>query len=251
MKVPDQIWRPPPAHVVLSSHEVHVWRASLDLTASRREGLLQYLSADELKRAERFHFAKDRARFIVGRGLLRAILSRYLNIDPSQLRFDCTAHGKPALAAGFSEAALSFNLSHSDELALYAIARSREIGIDLERIRYDRANVQIAQRFFSPREIMSLRGLPASRRSETFFQLWTRKEAYLKARGEGLSFPLEQCEVSAIRGEVATPMSLSGDSQKTSCWHIQDLFPGFGYAAAIVVEGGGWNLSCWQWSETA
>jgi 4'-phosphopantetheinyl transferase len=246
MKDSDPIWRPPSPHAILSRHEVHVWRASLDLTASHRESL-SGISADELERAQRFHFEKDCARFIVARGLLRAILSRYLNVDPTHLRFHYTAYGKPALATGFSRNTLSFNLSHSDELALFAITHDREIGVDLERIRYDIADEQIAQRFFSPREIMSLRGLSVDRRSEMFFQYWTRKEAYLKARGEGLSFPLERFDVSLIRGDAAKPICLADDLQESADWHVQDLFAGAGYAAAIAVAGSGWRLSCWQW----
>jgi 4'-phosphopantetheinyl transferase len=202
-----------------------------------------------MKRAERFYLQKDREHFIVARGLLRAILSRYLDMKPSQLRFCYNCHGKPFLATTSGRDTLSFNLSHSHGLALCAVTRGRKIGIDLERVRTDFACEQIAERFFSPRENAALHALPSSMRHEAFFTCWTRKEAYIKAKGEGLLLLLDQFDVSLAPGEPATLLNSRWDSQEASRWSLQELILSPGYTAALAVEGHGWRLTCWQWPE--
>jgi 4'-phosphopantetheinyl transferase len=232
----------------IHSNQVQVWCVSLDLSDRQRERMLGMLSADEVARAGRFHFEKDLNRFIAARGILRNILGLYLGEKPHRLRFEYTPHGKPVLGTESGYDALRFNLSHSDSFALYAITRGRNIGIDIERIRYDIAVDQIVRRFFSPDEISSLEGIHDEKRYEVFFQYWTRKEAFLKAMGEGLSFPMEQCDVSLISGMLFSPVTLPGDKREGSCWYVQDLFPGTGYAAAIAIEGGDCELSCCHYS---
>jgi 4'-phosphopantetheinyl transferase len=246
---PNRFWLPPPADLALSSDEIHVWRASLDLPVSRVQSLQQTLAADELSRAERFYFQKDREHFIVARGLLRAILSRYLDMEPGQLRFCYSPYGKPALATTPGQETRSFNVSHSHGLALYAITHSREIGIDLERIRTDLDCEQIAARFFSPRENAVMHALPAKLKPEAFFNCWTRKEAYIKARGGGLSLPLDQFDVPLAPGEPTMLLNTRGDPQEATRWSLRALTPGPGYVAALAVEGQGWRLTCWQWPE--
>src|SRR5262245_35360257 len=172
-------WSPPPATLRLGSNEVHVWRAALDLTISRVQSLWHLLSADEQKRAERFPFRKDRSRYIVAQGLLRTILGRYLHRAPQQLQFCYTPHGKPALVGESGKEALHFNVSHSRDLLLYAITRGRELAVDLEHFRPELIDQRIAERFFSPREVATLRTIPAHMRQEASFACWTRKEAYL------------------------------------------------------------------------
>jgi 4'-phosphopantetheinyl transferase len=230
----------------LSGDEVHVWLASLDLEASRVKSLWRTLSADERERGLRFHFQRDREHFIVARGLLRVILGRYLNMKPSQIRFSYNRYGKPFLA-GEGGGALRFNVSHSHRLALYAMTSGREIGIDLEHIRRVLDINEIAERFFSPREVAMLLALPEPLWSEAFFNCWTRKEAYIKAKGEGLSLPLDQFDVSLAPGEPAALLYTSDDSQEASRWSLQELAPSPGYVAALVVEGHDWQLKCWQW----
>ena len=176
---------------------------SLDQTQSQIQSFLHTLAADEQARAERFHFERDREHFIVARGVLRAILGRYLNRAPERLSFCYGAHGKPALAGEAGADAIRFNVSHSHGVALYAVTRGREVGIDLERIRFDLAVLEIAERFFSRREVATLRTLPTEAQRQAFFRCWTRKEAYIKARGEGLSLPLDQFDVSLAPGEPA------------------------------------------------
>ena len=248
MNTDELQWRRAIPGELIYSNEVHVWRVFLDLTTLQSESLLGILSADELARAGRLRFERDQKRFIVARGILRKILGRYLGKNPHKLRFEYTSHGKPVLATNSGYDTLSFNLSHSDAFALYAVTRGRNIGIDIERVRDDVAVEQIAQRFFSQGEISSLERIHKNKRSEVFFQYWTRKEAFLKATGEGVSFPMEQCDVSLISGRVLSPITLLGDNRESSCWYGQDLFPGHGYAAAIAVEGGDWDLSCWHYS---
>ena len=235
---------------MLRSDEVHVWFVELDQLASCMHDLQQTLDGNERVRAERFYFRRDRDHFIVAHGLLRLILSRYLNIEPSDLRFCYSLYGKPMLAKEVDGDRLRFNLSHSHGLALYAVTRARELGIDIERIRPDLAYEQLAARFFSPREVAALRAVPTSHRLGAFFNCWTRKEAYIKARGEGLSFPLDHFDVSLAPGEPATLLSTIGDPLETSRWSLRELDLAPGYTAALAVEGHDWRLKFWQWQQT-
>jgi 4'-phosphopantetheinyl transferase len=244
-----RIWRPPPADLTLSSGEVHVWRASLNVPAARIQSLQHTLATDELSKAERFCYQEARQHFIVARGLLRAILSRYLSMAPGRLRFRTNDHGKPYLAPMSGQKTLNFNLSHSDGLALYAITCDREIGIDLERVRPVAEAEQFAARFFSAQENGVFRTLPVGLKREGFFTCWTRKEAYIKARGEGLSLPLDQFDVSLIPDEPAKLVSTRGDPREAWRWSLRELMPGPGYVAALAVEGRDWRLVCWQFPE--
>ena len=241
------LWGFPPATIILGSNEVHVWRAALDEPPPQIDSFLHTLAADEQTRAERFYFQRDRERFITARGVLRAILGLYLNRAPKCLSFCYSSHGKPALAWESGGDAIRFNMSHSHGVALYAVARGREVGIDLEFIRRDLEVEQIAERFFSRRETATLRALPTDLRKYAFFLCWTRKEAYIKARGEGLSLPLDQFDVSLIPGEPAALLSAQPDSDEALRWSLQELTLASGYVAALAVEGRGWSLSCWQW----
>jgi 4'-phosphopantetheinyl transferase len=239
-------WRAPPGILVLGDDEVHVWRATLDQTPSQIQRLLHNLAADEHVRAERFYFERDREQFIASRGVLRAILGGYLHRTPESLSFCYSPHGKPALAGETDDDAIRFNVSHSHGVALFAVTRGREVGVDIERIRFDLAVVEIAERFFSPREVVMLQALPAVAQPQAFFRCWTRKEAYIKARGEGLSLPLDQFDVS---GEPAAILGTQQDPSEASRWSLQELTPAPGYAAALTVEGRGWHLTRWQWPE--
>jgi len=245
----DTSWSSPSKNLILGDDEVHVWRAALNIKESRVQSLRRTLTADERARAERFHFQKDREHFIVARGLLRAILGRYLDVEPSQLRFSYSPYGKPSLAGEFNADALCFNLSHADGLALYAVTRGRQLGIDIERVRAELADEQVAERFFSPREVAVLRALSGNMQPLAFFNCWTRKEAYIKARGEGLSLPLDQFDVSLTPGVTAALLRTNGDPQEASRWRIQELAPGAGYVSALAVKGHHWRLKCWQWSK--
>lgn len=246
----DSQWFSPPERLSLDSGAVHIWRASLDQSPSQTERFGDTLDDDERSRADRFYFSRDCARFVAARGILRAILGRYLDRAPQSLSFSYSTHGKPALAIESGADAIRFNLSHSRGTALYAITRGREIGIDLEFIRCDLEAEQIAERFFSRSEILALRALPLSLRKHAFFLCWTRKEAYIKARGEGLSMPLDQFDVSLIPGEPAALLSTRPDSNEAPGWFLRNLTPACGCAAALAVKGRDWTLSCWQWPQS-
>ena len=244
-----EVWSPPPGELALENNEVHVWRAAADPTGLPLEDLRQTLNASEQARAERFAFRTDRDRFITRRGRLRAILGRYLAVDARRLEFTYGADGKPALAPPFAGTHLRFNVSNSAGLILYAVTQGREIGVDLEAIQPAIAQERIPERFFSSREVAALRALPVDAQAGAFFACWTRKEAYVKATGEGLTLRLDSFDVSLVPGHPAALLCTRGKVQEASRWRLRALAPGWGYAAALAVEGHGWRLKCWQWTE--
>jgi 4'-phosphopantetheinyl transferase len=244
---PVSPWPAPPETPALGRNEVHVWRATLHQNPSQIQSFLHNLAADEQARADRFCFKRDREHFIVARGVLRAILGGYMNRAPECLSFCYNSHRKPALTGESDGDAIRFNVSHSDGVALYVVTRGREVGIDLERIRFDLAVAEIAERFFSQQEVAMLRTLPTEVQRQAFFRCWTRKEAYIKARGEGLSLPLDQFDVSLAPGEPAAILGSQLDPSEASRWCLQELTPAPGYVAALAVEGHDWCLTCWQW----
>jgi 4'-phosphopantetheinyl transferase len=242
-------WQPSPENLILGSDEVHVWRAMLNLSLSHVQVLEQTLTSDERVRAGQFHFQKDKHHFIVARGLLRTILGRYLARDPQQLRFCYNPYGKPTLAQESAGDTLFFNVTHSHGMALYALAHSGEIGIDLEFIHKEGEFQQIAERFFSPYEVAMLRAVPAYMQREAFFRCWCRKEAYLKARSRGLSLALNQFDVTVAPGKPAALLSTREENQDISRWSLYDLFPGSDFIAALAIDGHPSRLQCWQWNE--
>jgi medium-chain acyl-[acyl-carrier-protein] hydrolase len=225
----------------LGADEVHVWRVPLECRPETVSHLLAGLAPDERERADRFHFDKDRRHFIAGRGALRAVLGRYLGEPPERLRFTYNVYGKPALVGGGN---VRFNLTHSHGLALLAVTRGREVGVDLERVRADLAGEELAERFFSPREVAALRGLPQGQRREAFFRCWTRKEAYIKARGAGLALPLDRFDVTLRPDEPAALLATHDEPAEAGRWSLRNLAPGDGYAGALAVEGHSWRLWC-------
>jgi 4'-phosphopantetheinyl transferase len=243
----DSEWSAPPQRLSLDNNAVHVWRAHLDQSPSMVGRFQHSLSVDEQMRADRFCFRQDRERFIVARGLLRTVLGRYSDRAPEDLTFTYNHYGKPFIVSKAGAEAIRFNVSHSHGTALYAITRDREIGVDLELIRDGLEVEQIASSFFSRREVSILGALPAELRRRALFLCWTRKEAYIKARGEGLSLPLDQFEVSLIPGEPAALMSTQPDSGEAFRWTLQDLSFASGYAAAFAVEGRAFSLRYWLW----
>jgi 4'-phosphopantetheinyl transferase len=242
-------WLTPPDITILTDDEVHVWRADLSLSSLRLQALQDILAPDEQARAASFHLQKDQARFIAARGLLRVLLSRYLDLEPAHITFSYGGYGKPALTNALGQEIVSFNMSHSGQLALYAITRGRKIGVDVECLQTGFAFDPIAERFFSPREVAALRALPPEVRPGAFFNGWTRKEAFIKARGQGLSLPLNQFEVSLAPGEPARLLYVAETPWEAARWSLQALEAGDGYAAAVAVEGHDWRLKCWQWQE--
>lgn len=225
--------------LILGADEVHLWQATLDDHSPA--DLSSLLSEDEAERARRFHFEKDRNHYTVARGLLRRVLAAYLDSDPVDLQFAYADKGKPFLA-GNHRGALNFNLAHSQGMAIYAFSQGRELGVDLERLREDFGGEKIAARFFSANEINELRKVPENLKTRAFFNCWTRKEAYIKARGEGLSMPLDEFDVSLAPGEPAAFLGNHKDAGEILRWSMQSLSVAEGYVAALVVEGHDWQL---------
>lgn len=251
MTLGESIWQPAPANLYLASDEIHLWRASLDQATTSVDQLAETLSADERHRAERFFFERDRLHFIVGRGLLRIILGRYTGIEPSRLEFHYGLRGKPAIVPTPDNANLHFNISHSDGLALYAVARDRELGVDLEHIRPISDIEEIAERFFSAAENAALRNIPPSSKLEAFFTCWTRKEAYIKATGHGLSLPLDQFDVALVPGTISALLKIRGDRDAASRWLLQEIAVAPSYVAALAVEGRVWHFHYWTCPDVA
>jgi 4'-phosphopantetheinyl transferase len=212
--------------------ELHVWHAALDREKKVVGQLESTLSPDEKARADRFHFANDRNRFVVARGLLRELLGKYLHQAAAGLAFSYGKHGKPFLSGENASSGLCFNLSHSSGLVVYAVAKERNLGIDVEHVLPESAGEDIAQRYFSAREVNDLRALPPESRVEGFYHCWTRKEAYLKATGMGLQIPLDSFSVSLSPGKPA--QFLGGVESR---WHMAAYHPAEGYMAALVYDG--------------
>jgi 4'-phosphopantetheinyl transferase len=241
-------WPNAPPRLRPASGEVHVWAAPLDLPAEEVAELYRHLSEEERERAGRFRHALARYEFIVARGLLRVLLGECLDIEPRQVQFAQTARGKPRLA-GPDPPPVCFNVSHSHGMALLAVSRRCEVGVDLERVRPFSDEMGLAERFFTPREAAALRALDSPGRLETFFRLWTRKEAYLKAHGLGLSFGLERVEVSHAPEDPSHIVHIDGDRRAAACWSLRTLAPAPGYVGALALKAHDYRLFCWRWPE--
>jgi 4'-phosphopantetheinyl transferase len=232
--------------LTLGVEEVHLWSVALTAGAAELPTLRGLLSAEEQARADRFRFAKDRDAYTTARAMLRLLLASYTHLDPEAIGFSYAAHGKPSIA---SEEKVCFNLSHSGDLALYAFARDKELGIDIERFRAMPDMEQVARHFFSKGEVSDLFNLPEGERRAAFFRCWTRKEAFVKALGDGLSLPLDSFRVSLRADEPAE--LLEAEPEHRGRWSLRDVTPCEGYAAAIVVDGGIGSLQCARIEEIA
>jgi 4'-phosphopantetheinyl transferase len=221
----------------LREDEVHVWIASLDCRQSDLSSFQSILAEDEIKRANRFYFQNDRERFIAGRGLLRVILSSYVGLPPGEIIFTYGSHGKPELRAQDGRSAIEFNLAHSAGTAIYALTRDRPVGVDIESFQTEFPVEEVAKNFFSSAELAALQALPNTLRTEVFFKCWTRKEAFIKALGDGLSCPLRDFDVSLAPGEPARLLHVRWGSEEASRWCMQDIDCVAGCAAAIALSG--------------
>lgn len=214
------------------SRDVHLWTVRLEASERNFGRCFIWLSADERARAERFHFDRHRRRFVLGRGALRSLLGSYLGIEPVDVSFTYGPQGKPALAD--AACPLRFNTSNSGDLAAYAFTNGCEIGIDVEQHRAVRDLERIAGRFFSPEEAAELLELPAAEKASAFFNCWTRKEAYIKARGGGLSIPLNSFRVTLRTGVTARMVSLAGSEEEARAWTLHEFTPAQDYAGALA-----------------
>lgn len=236
-------WQPAPAGPVpLPDDEVHVWRIPLVLPRDRLDRLETLLSPAERARADRFRFPALREAFVAGRGAQREVLARYTSTAAADLEYRESAHGKLRLDGPAAASGIRFNASNSGGLALVAVARGRELGVDLERLKPMPDGPEIAGRFFSAAENAVFAALPGPLRDEAFFRCWTRKEAYIKAVGEGLSMPLDRFDVAFAPGDEPRLLATRGDPAEAGRWRMAAVDPGPGYVGAVAVEGSGWRL---------
>ncbi len=226
-------WDKPEAPSRLPDNEIHIWKSSLDVQEKKMAELSKILSPDEIERAGRFHFDRDKRRFIAGRGMLREILARYIDKKSEDIKFTYTSRGKPQIDDGAEAGRISFSLSHSHELVLYAFTRDHPIGVDVERARSIEDVEGLARRFFSEREYRLVNASSGAKKQEMFFTIWTIKEAYLKATGEGLS-GLEDIEVSLSPDGVPLELISAGRPGLMKQWEIDSFSPADDYFAAVV-----------------
>jgi 4'-phosphopantetheinyl transferase len=242
-------WPAAPWSPAETDGEVCVWLANLNPGGDVTRRAATVLSEDERERAARFHFDRDAARWTVARGVLRGILGGCLGVDPQAVRFIYDRFGKPELAPPFAASNLRFNLSHSEGLALYAVTEGRRVGVDIEHVRSLRDLEAVADRTFSIRERAALRQLPPHLRHTGFFNCWTRKEAYIKAVGDGLAHPLDGFSVSLAPDTPARLEVGKDDPGAVSAWTLEALAPHPDYVSAIAFEGSRGRIFCTRWEE--
>lgn len=232
---------------VLPDDEVHVWQVDQFAWEKETDSLLELLDSDERERAARFKFPEPRNQFVISRALLRQGLGRYLRIEGRDVRFRTTTNGKPELADPQND--LRFNLSHTQGVTLFAVTRNRQVGVDVERIREDTNALELAERFFSGREVEWLRSQPASEHLSSFFSCWTAKESYIKAHGKGLSMSLSGFGVLPVAGTGDSRLQLTvyDDAQESRRWSIWRLNLSADLRAALAVEGKDCRLRLGRW----
>jgi 4'-phosphopantetheinyl transferase len=230
---------------VLPDDEAHVWRADSDIADSDLVRFQQILSPGERERADRFHFEVDRRRAVIGRGYLRLLLGQIQGLPAHKLAFEYDEFGKPGLASNHGLAP-QFNVSHSGGVILIAITMGRPVGVDIEKVRNDLDVDNIAARFFSDQERKILASLADTARHKAFFACWTRKEAYLKARGVGLSLPLDQFDVSLLPDEEPRLLTTRHDPADAARWKLWELNLSGDYAAALAAPISVRKLECWN-----
>lgn len=233
--------------VELPDGEVHIWRILAHTFLSQVKYLSEVLAHEEKERASRFYFEKDRLTFMIIRGLLRVIIGQYIKAEPAEIQFDYNAFGKPFLRWQEGASAFHFNVSHSHGVALVAITRRKRIGIDLEKIRPILDADVIVDRFFTPQEAANLKSVPFAEQGKAFFTWWTCKEAFVKAIGEGLAYPLDQFDiVDVIQDSMRVMGTISQGAQR---WSLLKFSPYPNYVGALVIEEGLQGLQCWYIDE--
>jgi 4'-phosphopantetheinyl transferase len=240
----DPTWTTPPRHPILVPGEVHVWRVPLDAAPERIADLRRRLSADEAEQADRFHFDIDRGRYVVAHAALRTLLAGYLGAERYLEPFETGPNGKPFTR---DSAAPRFNLAHSRNIGLVAITASRDIGVDVEAIDRNVEVEHIADRFFSVPEFQALLALPAERRREGFFHIWSQKEAYLKGRGEGVAGGLDHFDVEPHPDRPARLVADRRNPDAPGRWFLDSLAAGAGFRATVALEGPPSRIRCFAW----
>jgi 4'-phosphopantetheinyl transferase len=230
---------------VLEKSQVAIWHIPLAQNDATIRACRSLLPPDEIERADRFYFEKDRRHFAVAHGALRQILARYTGADPREIEFSFGSKGKPDLKSPVDT--IKFNLSHSGNLALLAVTREAILGVDVEFIKTDFGGQEIAERFFSRHEVSTLLALPMEERAHAFFSCWTRKEAYIKAVGEGLSLPLDSFDVAFGPGIHPALLRVEASAEELLRWRLYDIEVPPEYRAALMVEGRQHQLQQRQW----
>ena len=228
----------------LPAGEVHLWRADLAVERHRLAQLASYLDQDELARAARFHFQRDRLRFTAGRGLLRQILGSYLDLAPNAVRFGYTGNGKPYL---LPHSELHFNVSHAAETLVVAVARDRQLGVDVEALPIDAADDGVANLVFCAAERTALEAFDATEYSRVFARLWTRKEAYIKADGRGMTLQLDHIDVSTLPEGILLYQPELKQWTPSSDWTLHTLGPSSRYVCSLAIEGADCSVACAEW----
>ncbi|MCQ3938429.1 MAG: phosphopantetheine-protein transferase [Chloroflexi bacterium] len=236
-------WIKPPADLAIQPRHVDIWRISLDLEPDSVKWFESTLSAEETERAAKFEFPADRHRYVAAHGFLRGVLSRYLKAEPAGLKFSVNSYGKPSLAGHD----LEFNLSHSADFALAALTHNRKIGVDVERIRSGISAHVIARQYFSKAEVAELETIPLELRERAFFIGWTRKEAYIKAQGMGLSLGLDSFDVTITPDQPAVLRATRPNPEEAARWTLLSLPMDSRYEAAVAVEGKDLEFRLWDW----
>jgi 4'-phosphopantetheinyl transferase len=246
MEKPDENWKLPPLSVKLLSGEVHLWRIDLDSANLAQTLTKNPLSDDEIARAARFHFERDRKCFTETRIALRRILTLYIPIDPHEIKFTYEKSGKPEISEPQNRACVRFNVSHSGRFGIIGVSLRRGIGVDVEKYR-TMEFLEIAQRYFSEREYCELKAAPADELQRYFFACWTRKEAVLKALGEGIGNSLSQISVAIDSPKLIDFQGRPSDVQQ---WSILDVNVHSGYVGAVAFEGGTPRVQRWDFASS-
>lgn len=232
---------PPPDRHRLDAASIHIWAVELDDASFDATRALKLLSADEQSRSAKFVFERDRRRYAMAHTALRRILAGYLGTDAADLQFVAGENGKPSLAAIFAGAGVQFNLSHSHECALIAVAQRQDVGVDIEFVKADFSFAEVAERFFTAKEVAALRALPVHLQCHAFYKCWTSKEAFLKAKGTGLSGKLDEVEIALDNDDrVRIGARVPG-------WSLAELSPGEGYEGAVVLAGDAGRIQTYRW----
>jgi len=230
-------WRKAPSELKIFTDEAHFWLIDLRQPRFEVDQMTALLSQDEYRRMKRLRRAKNKTEFAIAHGALRDILGRYLQLPPGDIQFQFEYHHKPMIYHEINKVNLDFNLSHSAGYALIGIAKDRSVGVDIEFISGERQHSRIPERFFSIREVKSLRSLPEDRQLDAFFAAWTRKEAYVKAKGWGLLLALAEFSVTIAPNEKPALLEMKSDPGEIHRWSLLDIKLPDGYRGAAAVEG--------------
>ncbi len=244
MDIPKVEWAITSQPPVITGEDVHIWRIDLSDPSNAESAFLNLLSADERQRADKFHFEKDRSRFIVRRSMLRKLLSSYLDMPPVELNFVYNNFEKPALEL---EIPIRFNSSSSKGIGMVAITLTARIGIDIEFVDAAFPKLEIAEKYFSTDEVSAIRDLQPELQTAAFFDCWTKKEAYIKAVGDGMSHPLPNLVISSKKPDS---FSIDATSEETKGWCVTSFIPEQNYIASLAYESGQKAVKYFHWPAT-